>query len=109
MFGFTPILAEYADKEPALSTVFAYSAFVSLLTFVLCLWRPWGVLLAIIPVAYWIGLTFDWPPEEKREILQVLGQSYLTQFYIAGCCPALAAIVGFLVGLSIQRRKHVVA
>lgn len=104
----TPIIAEVADKEPTFSSVYGFAVFLSAICLLLGLWRPWGIALASVIAAVPVMLTFSWlrDPNEGPAILHELGQSYMTHSYIAGFSPAIFSVMGFCLGLFLQRRRR---
>ena len=107
MQGLIPIFAEVWDKEPAMSTIYALAISFSLVCFFLSLWRPWGIMMALIIAAFFDFITVGWlqDPNEGPEILRELGQSYVRHAYISGFIPTLAVIVGIVFGIMIRKPK----
>jgi hypothetical protein len=92
-----PFLAEVADKEPMLVTVWCVGAFFSLFALLAVLLPRWGIFLGLL-IAVSSALSFFlWlkDPDEGPAILRELGGSYVTQAYVAALFPFLFVLIGY--------------
>jgi hypothetical protein len=85
------ILAEVADKEPALLVAWGIAAFFSAVCFLLGRWRRWAWVLALPLATGFVCATVSWlrDPNEGPAILDELGRGYVTQAWVAGFVPLL--------------------
>jgi hypothetical protein len=97
MHSFTPIFAEVSDKEPTMTLIWCFAAFVSMLGLLLCRWRRRAALLALPVAAFWaFGITSEVrDPYVGPAILDELGRGYVTQAYLAALVPFVFVAIGF--------------
>jgi hypothetical protein len=102
MSGFTPILAEIADKEPAITVIWSIAAFFCFIGFLLCRWRRVATLLAFPLAAFWAWAMFAelHDPYVGAAIMSELGRGYVLQAYVAALIPFVAMAIGY------WRRRH---
>jgi hypothetical protein len=98
MIAVPSLLAEVADKEFAVSTLWIIALALSAVGFLLARWRRWAAIAAVIVASVWAYLIVS----ELRDrfvgpaIAQELGQTYVVQSYISAVLPFLFLALGFL-------------
>ena len=99
------ILAEVADKELSVATLWIVAAILAAASFTLCRWRRWTALIAVLVIAVWLLLLLS----EIRDhfvgpaILHELGRGYVAQTYLAAVVP----LVFLALGLAWRRRQTI--
>ena len=93
-----PLLAEIADKEPTLLTVWIVAIALSLAAFAACSWRRWMVVLPLSVAAVWAFAIISElrDPQLGPAISEELGWSYVLQAHLAACIPFLFGFVALL-------------
>src|SRR6266478_778578 len=98
MIAVPSLLAEIADKEFTVSTLWIVALALSAVGFLLVRWRPWAAIVAVMVASVWAFLIVV----ELRDrflgpaIAQELGQAYVVQSYISAALPFLFLALGFL-------------
>jgi hypothetical protein len=98
MIALSPLLAEVADKELAVSTLWIVALALSALGFLLARWRRWAATAAVIVASVWAYLIVS----ELRDrfvgpaIAQELGHTYIIQSYISALLPFVFLALGFV-------------
>jgi hypothetical protein len=91
------LLAEVADKEFTVSTLWIVALAISAVGFLLVRWRRWAATVAVMVASVWAFLIVS----ELRDrfvgpaIAQELGQTYVLQSYISALLPFLFVVLGF--------------
>jgi len=97
MTAFPSLLAEVADKEFTVSTLWIVALAISAVGFLLVRWRRWAATVAVMVASVWAFLIVS----ELRDrfvgpaIAQELGQTYVLQSYISALLPFLFVVLGF--------------
>lgn len=95
----TPMFAEVADKEPAITAVWWFSLFFCAVAFGVGLVKGWkGIVCALFVAAVSVLATVGWVGDEAEgpAILRELGPDYYRQGWIAGFLPVVFAVAGVL-------------
>jgi hypothetical protein len=98
-----PMLAEVADKELSVPTLWLVVAVLAAASFLLCRWRRWAALIAFPLVAIWLWLLLSEIHDRfvGPAIVRELGRGHVAQTYLAAFLP----LVFLALGLA-WRRRH---
>jgi hypothetical protein len=96
MHGPVPFLAEVADKEPMLATLWCFGALFSFLALLAARLPRLGIFLSLLVAASSALATFLWlrDPNEGPAIVRELGRAYVTRAYLAALLPFLFVLIG---------------
>ena len=98
MIAVPSLLAEVADKEFTVSTLWIVALALSAVGFLLVRWRRWAAIVVAMVASVWAFLIVS----ELRDrfvgpaITLELGQRYVVQSYISAVLPFLFVVLGFL-------------
>jgi len=98
MTAVSSLLAEVADKEFTVSTLWIVALAMSVVAFLLVRWRRSAAIVAVMVASVWAFLIVS----ELRDrfvgpaIAQELGETYVVQSYISAVLPFLFVVLGFL-------------
>jgi hypothetical protein len=96
------ILAEVADKEFSVATLWIVAAILSAVAFALSRWRRWATIIALPPILIWIWFLLSEIHDRfvGPAILAELGRAYFVQTYLSALLP----VAFLLAGLYRERR-----
>jgi hypothetical protein len=91
-------LAEVADKEPSLLTLWVIALMLSGAAFCVAYWRRWAVLVPLALAAIWAAAVSSElrDPNVGPAIVEELGRTYVVQGMVTMSLPFLAGLLGFL-------------
>jgi hypothetical protein len=92
------MLAEVADKEFSVGTLWLIAAVLAAVSFVLCRWRRWAAFVVIPFAAIWLWLLLSEIHDRfvGPAILQELGRGYVVQTYVSAVLPLLFIALGLV-------------
>jgi hypothetical protein len=93
-----PMLAEVADKEFSVPTLWLVAAILAVVSFALCRWRRWTTVVAFPVTAIWLWLLLSEVHDRfvGPAISQELGRGYVAQTYITAFLPLLFLLLGVI-------------
>ena|ERR1043165_9527444 len=96
MVSVLPILAEVADKEFSVATLWVVTAVLSAVAFALSRWRRWATIIALPPIFIWMWLLLSEIHDRfvGPAILAELGRGYFVQTYLSALLPVAFLIAG---------------
>ncbi|MFL6597767.1 MAG: hypothetical protein ACJ8KF_07350 [Chthoniobacterales bacterium] len=91
-------LAEVADKEFSVATLWLVAAAIAVASFALCRWRRWAAFIVLPVAAIWLWLLLSEIHERfvGPAILQELGHGYVIQTYVSAVLPLLFITLGLI-------------